>query len=165
MITGKSHGTCNLWESAFSQTPSDFILRKCFLAVFLKNEQLYLRELHSIQTGFSISFYHTFKFAANIGYFREDGKRVAQYDSLFLVIVNGTPVVHCDFLKRLKPIMYVTPDNEASEATAFVVYNPDGEGDVALPLPPMRQCVKPNYKTFCYLLQVCDKQKRFGYPS
>ena len=33
------------------------------------------------------------------------------------------------------PIMYVTPDNVASEATAFVVYNPEGEGhyDVALP--------------------------------
>ena len=33
------------------------------------------------------------------------------------------------------PIMYVTPDNLASEATTFVVYNPEGEGhyDVALP--------------------------------
>ena len=78
MISGKSHGTCNLWESAFSQTPSDFILRKYFLAVFLKNEQLYLRELHSIQTGFPFLSITLSSLQQNIGYFREDGKWVAQ---------------------------------------------------------------------------------------
>ena len=61
--------------------------------MFLKTEQLYLRELHSIQTGFSISFDHTFKVAANIGYLREDGKWVAQYDSLFLVINEAGKIV------------------------------------------------------------------------
>ena len=33
------------------------------------------------------------------------------------------------------PIMYVTPDNVASEATAFVVYNPEGEGHYIVALP------------------------------
>lgn len=46
--------------------------------------------MHSVNVTESISFDHTFKSAANIGYLREDGVWVPQYDSLFMVLgANG----------------------------------------------------------------------------
>ena len=59
---------------------------KCFLCGFLQDEHLYLKEMTTIPTGKSIRFDHTFKVAANIGFFREDGRWVPQYDSLFMVM-------------------------------------------------------------------------------
>ena len=47
---------------------------------------LYLSEMESISIGSSISFDHTFKVAANIGYYREDKVWIPQYDSLFIVM-------------------------------------------------------------------------------
>ena len=61
--------------------------------MFLRNEQIYLRELIAIEPGSSISFDHTFKVAANIGYVREDGKWIPQYDSLFLVMNEHGKIV------------------------------------------------------------------------
>ena len=61
--------------------------------MFLRNEQIYLRELIAIEPGSSISFDHTFKVAANIGYVREDGKWIPQYDSLFLVMKEHRKIV------------------------------------------------------------------------
>jgi hypothetical protein len=46
-----------------------------------------------IPSGESISFDHTFKVAANVGYSRKDGKWIHQYDSLFLVISEQGKVV------------------------------------------------------------------------
>lgn len=74
--------------SPLAKSPSNNIISKCFLATFLKNEQLYLNEILKIQAGNTISFDHTFKVAANIGFIREDGKWIHQYDSLFIVM-NG----------------------------------------------------------------------------
>lgn len=54
--------------------------------MFLENEQLYLQEMSNIAIGESLSFDHTFKVAANIGYLRQDGKWVNEYDGLFLVL-------------------------------------------------------------------------------
>lgn len=54
-----------------------------FLARFLQDKQVYLKEMMAVPTGETISFDHTFKVAANIGFHREDGKWIYQYDSLF----------------------------------------------------------------------------------
>ena len=74
--------------SSMSQTPSNDILSKCFVAQFLQNEKLYLNEMMAIPITDSISFDHTFKVASNIGYLREDKKWISVYDSLLLVL-NG----------------------------------------------------------------------------
>ena len=71
-----------------AKSPSDSLLTKCFLATFLKEEQVYLTEIVSTNVGDTISFDHTFEVATNIGYLREDKVWVPQYDSLFIV-VNG----------------------------------------------------------------------------
>ena len=50
------------------------------------------------------------------------------------------------------PIMYVTPDNVASEATTFVVYNPqesEGHYDVALPYHRCSNVSSQTTVTFC----------------
>lgn len=83
----------DFWASSLSQTPSDYILKQCFLAMFFRNGQIYLRELISIEPGSSISFDHNFKVAANISYVREDDKWVPQYDSLFLVMNEDGKIV------------------------------------------------------------------------
>ena len=57
------------------------ISTKCFLAKFNSQEKLYLNEMVSVTIGNSISFDHTFKVAANIGYHREDNVWVSQYES------------------------------------------------------------------------------------
>lgn len=80
-------------SSSLSNTPSDYLLTKCFLAKFSRQEQFYLSEMCSIQIGHSISFDHTFKVAANIGYYREDKVWVSQYNSLFLVMNSNGKVV------------------------------------------------------------------------
>ena len=88
IITGQSVQESDFWTSPLSKSPSNDLLAKCFLAKFLQDEQLYLKEMTAIPTGDSISFDHTFKVAANIGFLREDGKWIHQYDSLFIVM-NG----------------------------------------------------------------------------
>ena len=74
-------------SSRLSNTPTD-TLYKVFLSKFSSQEHLYLSEIASVKTGSTISFDHTFKVAANIGYHREDGVWLSQYNSLFLVM-NG----------------------------------------------------------------------------
>ena len=74
--------------SPMSQTPSNDVLSKCFIAGFLQNEEHYLNEMITILVTDSISFDHTFKVASNIGYLREDKKWISVYDSLMLVL-NG----------------------------------------------------------------------------
>ncbi len=86
--------TLNGFQSShLSNSPSNSLLAKCFLAKFTSQESVYIRELMSIEIGNSISFDHTFKVAANIGYHREDKVWVNQYNSLFLVMnANGQVV-------------------------------------------------------------------------
>ena len=95
----------DFWSSKISQSPSNDILSKCFLAQFLKHEKLYLKEMTCIPAAGSISFDHTFKVATNIGYLREDSKWISQYDGLFIVLnengqvltwqlTNGTSFAH-----------------------------------------------------------------------
>ena len=67
--------------------PVMMFLSKCFLAGFLKHEQLYLREMTCILLGESISFDQTFK-VANIGYLTEDGKWIPEYDRSFIVLIT-----------------------------------------------------------------------------
>ena len=74
------------WDSKVSSSPSNDVLSKCFLAEFLDHEK---KEMTCISVGESISFDHTFKVATNIGYLREDGKWISQYDGLFVLNRNG----------------------------------------------------------------------------
>ena len=64
-----------------------------------------------IPAGESIAFDHTFKVAANIGFFRQDGKWIPQYDSLFIVmnsngqiltwqLTKGTAFCHIEILLK-----------------------------------------------------------------
>ena len=75
------------------------MLTKCFLANFLKEEQVYLQDMVMINVGDTISFDHTFKVATNIGYLREDNVWVPQYDSLFLVMNGVGKIVTWQFTK------------------------------------------------------------------
>lgn len=74
-------------------SPSNDIIAKVVLAKFLKDESLYLAEITSIPVGESISFDHTFKVAVNIGFNRDDGVWVHQYDSLFIVLGQNGKVL------------------------------------------------------------------------
>lgn len=81
------------WDTELAKSPSNNILSKSFLAGFLKEEDLYLREITSIDITNTISFDHTFKVAANIGFLREDNVWVPQYDSLFMVMNSKGQVI------------------------------------------------------------------------
>ena len=72
----------NFWKSPTSNSLSNNILVKCFLAGFLQNEQLYLQDMEAIPIG-EYSSFHTFKVASNIGYLREDKQWINVYNSLF----------------------------------------------------------------------------------
>ena len=85
LMTKQNPTISNFLDSQLSKSPSNDILSKCFIAKFLQDEPLYLREMVTVPCGNSISFDHTFKTAANIGYLREDHVWVPQYNSLFLV--------------------------------------------------------------------------------
>ena len=60
-------------SSRLSNTPTDTHITKCFLSKFSSQKYLYLSEIASVKTGSTISFDHTIKVAANIGYHGEDG--------------------------------------------------------------------------------------------
>jgi hypothetical protein len=86
-------------DTELSKGPSNDILSKCFLGEFFEHEQLYLREMVSLPTTTSISFDHTFKVASNIGYFREDGKWINEYDALFVVLNENGHILTWQFTK------------------------------------------------------------------
>lgn len=79
--------------------PSDDLISKCFVSKFMQDEQYYRREIMSTDTGEELSFDHTFKVAANIGYLRQDNKWVCQYDSVFLVFNSLGNIVSWQFTK------------------------------------------------------------------
>ena len=79
--------------------PSDDIIGKCFVSKFMQDEQYYRSEIMSIDTGEELSFDHTFKVAANIGYLRQDNKWVCQYNSVFLVFNSFSRIVSWQFTK------------------------------------------------------------------
>ena len=68
--------------------------------MFLRDEQIYIREITEISPGPIISFDHTFKIAANIGYSREDKKWLPQYVSLFLVMNENGKIVTWKLTKK-----------------------------------------------------------------
>lgn len=98
-IKGEDITVGDFWSSSFCVFPSNDIISKCFLATFLLNDQLYLREITSIPTSAAVSFDHTFKVAANIGYLRTDGKWVPQYDSLFVVLNEVGQIITWQLVK------------------------------------------------------------------
>ena len=85
--------------SVLCKSPSDTLIRKCFLAYFLANEKSYIREMYKVSIGESISFDHTFKVASNVGYLREDKVWIPLYDSLFIVMNREGKIVTWQFTK------------------------------------------------------------------
>ncbi len=86
-------------DTAAKYLPSDDLLRECFISNFITSEDSYKRYIQSMNTGSSLSFDHTFKVAANIGYLRSDNKWVAQYDSVFLAMNKVGEIVSWKFSK------------------------------------------------------------------
>ena len=80
--------------------PGDDIISKCFVAKFLEDENSYKAEIQSTDTGAVLSFDHTFKVAANIGFLQDDKKWVCQYDSVFLVFNSKGNIVSWQFTKN-----------------------------------------------------------------
>ena len=72
---------------------------QAILAEFLKHEELYLRDMTCIPAGGSISFDHTFKVATNTGYLREDGRRISEYDGLFIILNENGHVLSWQWTK------------------------------------------------------------------
>lgn len=97
----KVHTLPEFWSTELSNSPNNFIIKQCFLEMFFRYEHLYLRELIAIQVGSSISFDHTFNVAANIGYSREDGKWVQQYNALFVVMNDAGKILTWQYTKGI----------------------------------------------------------------
>jgi len=89
----------NFFDMELAKSPSNDILCKAFLVLFLENEKLYRKELSVVPIGETISFDHTFKVATNIGYLREDQKWITEYDGLFLVLNGNGQVVNWQLTK------------------------------------------------------------------
>ena len=83
-----------------SNSPSNNILTKCFLTHFLASETTYVEVLQSISVTSAISFDHTFKSAMNIGYRREDGVWIPQYNSIFVVFNEVGQIVTWQLTNR-----------------------------------------------------------------
>ena len=81
--------------------PGNDILSKRFLAGFMKEEGLYLRETLCTDTTDIISFDHTFKAAANTDFLREDNVWAPQYDSLFIGMHKKGQVVTWQLTKGI----------------------------------------------------------------
>ena len=64
----------DFWSSTYSNIPSNDFISKYFLARILLDEKVYVREMLELPCGGSISFDHTFKVAANIGFSKADGE-------------------------------------------------------------------------------------------
>ena len=101
----------DFWGSKLAKLPSNDILSKCFLAGFMKEEDLYLREMICTNITDTISFDHTFKVAANIGFLREDNVWVPQYNSLFLVMNKKGQVITWQLTKgtafvKIEPLLF-----------------------------------------------------------
>ena len=76
----------------------------------MKEEDLYLREMICTNITDTISFDHTFKVAANIGFLREDNVWVPQYNSLFLVMNKKGQVITWQLTKgtafvKIEPLL------------------------------------------------------------
>ena len=56
LTLGSPKSDIEFWSTELAQSPSDFILKQCFVAAFLRNELLYKRELTAIPVGSAISF-------------------------------------------------------------------------------------------------------------
>ena len=89
----------DFWTSPESKSPSNDVLSKCFIAEFIRQEQLYLKEMTCVPLDECISFDHTFKVASNIGYLREDGKWICEYDGLFIVLNKAGKVMSWQLTK------------------------------------------------------------------
>ena len=86
-------------ESILRATPSRFLLTSAFLQEFFMSREDHMNSyMRSLSTsGGSITIDHTFKVAANIGYFRSDKKWTTQYNSVFIVLNEAGQVLTWKF--------------------------------------------------------------------
>ena len=66
---------------------SNDLIKKCFMNNFLEKKNFYFTSMSTLLTlasGF-ISLNHNFKIAINIGYLRQDGRWICQYNSVLFV--------------------------------------------------------------------------------
>ena len=100
-ISSLDSTTFNLMESMPMKLPlpSNDILRKCFLVQFAQNQHLYTTSMAKKTAKKFISFDHTFKVAANLGYLRPDGKWITQYNSAFIVMNEVGHIMAWQFTK------------------------------------------------------------------
>ena len=63
------------------------------------NQNKYTTVMPNIRAKQTISFDHTFKVAANIGYLRGDGKWITQYESVFIVMNEHGLVMAWQFMR------------------------------------------------------------------
>lgn len=80
-------------------SPSNDLIARLFLAYFEHNKHALSDEIQNITADTFMSFDHTFRVAANLGYLRSDGKWVSQYSSLFLVMNELGQVLSWQFTK------------------------------------------------------------------
>ena len=89
--------TFNIKGKSLDQLPSNDGIVKCFLRDFFEKENYYVAEIATVIDTAWISCDHTFKIASNIGYLREDGKWIQQYDSAFFVLADTRRVLAWQF--------------------------------------------------------------------
>lgn len=90
--------------------PSNDIISKCYLSEYLIHQGQYNMVMSKITALDMISFDHTFKVAANIGYLRSDAKWITQYNSVFIVmnqdgLVMGWQFTKTTSLDEVKPLL------------------------------------------------------------
>ena len=91
---------CRSLQLLYQPVPSNDAVSKCFICDYEDKQSLYTNSMLALKIKECISFDHTFKVAANIGYLRPDGKWVTQYSSVFLVLNELGQVVTWQFTKR-----------------------------------------------------------------
>ena len=82
--------------------PSNDAICKCFLSEYLLNQKRYNFAMSRIESQSLISFDHTFKVAANIGYLRDDGKWITQYNSVMIIMNEDGLVMGWQFTKTTR---------------------------------------------------------------
>ena len=92
-IYNPSVGELQAVSSMYNRPPSNDLLTNCFLQNFFEHKCAYFRAMEELLTVEYLSFDHTFKVTANLGYLRPDGKWVPLYNSLFIALNNAGQVI------------------------------------------------------------------------
>ena len=84
-------------SSLYNRPPSNDLLTNCFLQNFFEHKCEYFKAMEELLTSEYLSFDHTFKVAANLGYLRPDKKWIPLYSSLFIILNDVGQVIAWQF--------------------------------------------------------------------